>query len=74
LNLRWPWWLPFGGVPEITPAKLHRWLEEGLPVQLVDSRTALEFRQGTVAGARHAPVTGLPDALDTHWKYRNRPL
>ena len=58
------WWLPFGGVPEITPAKLHRWLQEGCPVQLVDSRTGLEFRQGTVSVARHAPVTDLPGAVD----------
>jgi rhodanese-related sulfurtransferase len=58
------WWLPFGGVPEITPEKLHRWLEEGRPVQLVDSRTGLEFNQGTIVGARHAPVTDLPQALD----------
>jgi rhodanese-related sulfurtransferase len=58
------WWLPFGGVPEITPARLQRWLAEERPVLLVDSRTGLEFRQGTVAGARHAPVTELPEAID----------
>jgi rhodanese-related sulfurtransferase len=64
LSFRLPWWLPFGGVPEISTGRLHRWIQEGRPVQLVDSRTALEFQQGTVARARHVPVTGLPQALE----------
>lgn len=63
MSVRRLWWLPFGGVPEITPAGLSRWIQEGHPVQLVDSRTMIEFQQGTVAGAQHAPVTALPDAL-----------
>jgi rhodanese-related sulfurtransferase len=64
LNLSSPWWLPFGGVPEITPHRLHRWLQEGRPVQLIDSRTSLEFEQGTIQDAKPAPVTDLPGALD----------
>jgi rhodanese-related sulfurtransferase len=58
------WWLPFGGVPEITPQQLHRWLEEGRPLQLVDSRTRMEYQQGTIAHAPSAPVSELPAALD----------
>jgi rhodanese-related sulfurtransferase len=58
------WWLPFGRVAEIAPEELHRWLAEDRPVQLVDARSGLEYGQGTIPGARHAPVTGLPEALD----------
>jgi len=58
------WWLPFGKVPEISPEELKRWLEEGRNLQLIDSRTELEYNQGTIARARHAPVTGLPGSID----------
>lgn len=64
MKLKIPWWLPFGSVPEVTADQLHRWLEEGRLVQLVDSRTGLEFGQGSLSGAEHAPVTGLPGAID----------
>jgi rhodanese-related sulfurtransferase len=64
LRLREQWWLPFGGVPEISSERLHRWIQEDRPVQLVDARTAFEFQQGTVSGAQHAPLTGLPDVLE----------
>ena len=58
------WWLPFGRVPKITPQQLHRWLEEGRPLQLVDSRTRMEYQQGTIAHAPSALVSELPGALD----------
>jgi rhodanese-related sulfurtransferase len=64
MSLRLPWWLPFGKVEEIGPGELKRWLDEGRCVQLVDSRTALEYGQGTIASAQHAPVTGLPGAIN----------
>jgi rhodanese-related sulfurtransferase len=64
LNWRHLWWLFIGNVPEISPQELQRWLDSGRPVQLVDSRTGLEYRQGTIAGARHAPVTNLPGVLE----------
>lgn len=57
------WWLPFGKVPEVSPQKLHQWLENGNAIQLVDSRTPFEFHQGTIDGAQPAPVTDLPGAL-----------
>lgn len=58
------WWLPFGKVPEISPAEFKSWLKAGKPVQVVDSRSGLEFRQGTIDGAQHAPVTELPGSLE----------
>lgn len=57
------WWLPFGRVPEISPAELNDWLEAGRPVQLVDARTAIEYAQGTIRNACHAPLTGMPASL-----------
>lgn len=39
------------------------WLDGGQALQLVDARTGLEFRQGTIAGARHAPLTEMPGSM-----------
>ena len=58
------WWLPIGKAPEITPQQLKEWLQAGKPLQFIDSRTELEYRQGTLQSAKHAPVTGLPAAID----------
>lgn len=58
------WWLPFGRSPEISPQELHHWLEEGQPVQLADARTSLEYQQGTIGAARHAPLSEMPRSLD----------
>jgi rhodanese-related sulfurtransferase len=52
------------GVPEVSPQELNTWLQEGRKLQLVDARSAPEYRQGTIGRARHAPVTDLPAALD----------
>jgi rhodanese-related sulfurtransferase len=60
------WRLPFGRVPEIEPGQFKRWLDEGKPLQIVDSRTAAEYRQGTIGAALHAPVTDLPGSLQSH--------
>lgn len=62
--MKLPWWLPFGGVPEVSPQELQRWLAEGRPLQLADARTALEYQQGTIAHARHAPVTDMPASIE----------
>jgi rhodanese-related sulfurtransferase len=64
MRLKRFWWLPFGRAPEISPKQLKQWLDEGKPVQLVDSRTELEYRQGTIDSAHHAPVTSLPASID----------
>ncbi len=58
------WWLPIGKAPEITPDELHQKLADRQAVQLVDSRTWLEYQQGTIAEAQHAPVNGLPGSID----------
>ncbi len=57
-------WLPFGRVPEVSPQEFKRMLENGRPPQVVDARTGLEYQQGTIAEARHAPVTELPASLE----------
>jgi rhodanese-related sulfurtransferase len=61
--MRLPWWLPLGQAPEISPAELKRWLDEGRPLQIADARTGLEYSQGTIGKARHAPLTEMPRSL-----------
>lgn len=58
------WWLPLGDVREISPQTLKSWLDSGSEIQLLDARTKLEYSSGTIAGARHAPVTALPGLAD----------
>jgi rhodanese-related sulfurtransferase len=58
------WWLPVGKVPEVTPKDLRRMLAENPALQVVDARTGLEYGQGTIGAARHAPVTGMPDSIE----------
>ncbi len=61
--MRWRDWLPFGRVPELTPEDLVRRLQDEGSAQLIDVRTALEFRHGHIQGAVHVPVHALPAAL-----------
>ncbi len=74
MNLALPWWLPVGKAPEVDPEELKRWLDEGHPIQLIDSRTGLEYRGGTIGQARHAPVTELPGSIDRLSLDPNRPV
>jgi len=53
-----------GRVPEIDPIEFKRWLDEGRPLQIVDARTTLEFRQGSIGDARHAPLTEMPTSME----------
>lgn len=64
MRLSSPWWLPAGKAPEVSPEELARWLEEGRPLQLVDARTGLEYEQGTIRDARHAPLTEMPASME----------
>lgn len=64
MKLPFFWWLPIGKVPEISPETFHQWLEDGRPVQIVDARTSLEYDQGTIGNARHAPLTGMPGSME----------
>lgn len=38
-------------------------LVDGRPVQLVDARTGMEYRTGTIGDAEHAPVTEMPASM-----------
>ena len=57
------WWLPLGRVPGVSPQELKRWLDEKRPLQVIDARTSLEYRQGTIGQAVYAPLTGMPDSI-----------
>lgn len=43
--------------------ELKDWLEEGRPLQLVDARSHLEYERGSIAEARHAPLTEMPASM-----------
>jgi rhodanese-related sulfurtransferase len=58
-----PWWIPFGAVPEIGARALAEALAAPEPPQLVDVRTAAEFRHGHVRGAISAPISVLQGQL-----------
>lgn len=47
-------WLPFGKVPEISVKQLNKIMDH---VQILDVRTALEFRQSHIKGAINVPIT-----------------
>lgn len=64
MNLPFLWWLPLGKVPEIRPEILRQWLEDGHRLQIVDARTTLEYEQGTIGDARHAPLTKMPGSME----------
>jgi rhodanese-related sulfurtransferase len=53
------WWVPFGSVPEVTPEELQRRLSGPAPPQLLDVRTAMEWRNGRICGAVHIPINEL---------------
>ena len=58
------WRLPVERVPKIAPQEFRRWLHDGRPLQVVDARTALEYRLGTIGPARHAPLTEMPASME----------
>lgn len=60
-----PWWLPFGAVPERSPAALAAALEGASPPLLLDVRTPAEFAAGRIAGATNVPITELRARLPT---------
>lgn len=53
------WWLPFGAVPEIDPADLHRALLGPSPPFLIDVRSPTEWRSSRIDGALNLPITDL---------------
>lgn len=52
------------GIPEITPAELHRALDNAESPQLVDVRTKLEHRRGHIGGSVSSPIQALRWNLD----------
>lgn len=58
------WWAPFGHVPEVSPARLHQQLSGPNAPQIIDVRTALEWKKNRIPGARSAPITSLKSKLD----------
>lgn len=68
------WWWPFGRVPEIDARELQARLQGGAPPQVVDVRTALEWRHGHIAGAVHVPLLDLPERLASLGLDRSRPV
>lgn len=72
--MAFPWWLPFGRVPEVSAEELAARLNDRLPPQLLDVRTAGEFRAGHIAGAINVPVTSLSGALPGLALDRSRPV
>jgi rhodanese-related sulfurtransferase len=57
------WWLPFGRVPEISANELHRLMGGDKPVQIVDVRSAAEWRRSHIPGAVSVPIGGLKRRL-----------
>ena len=69
------WWWPFGRVPEIDAQKLHARLKKrGAAPQLVDVRTAIEWRGSRIKGAINVPVTELEARLESLALDRRRPV
>jgi rhodanese-related sulfurtransferase len=66
--------LPFGKVPEISPAEFQTWLKDGRNVQVVDARTAAEYQQGTIGNAVHAPLTDMPHSMERLTLDPSRPV
>jgi rhodanese-related sulfurtransferase len=61
--MTFPWWLPFGRVPEIRPSDLAEELKGATPPFLLDVRSSVEFAAGHLPGAVNVPVTSLASSL-----------
>ena len=57
------WWLPVGRVPEISADELHRLMSSDESVQIIDVRSAAEWRRSHIAGAVSAPIGALRHRL-----------
>ncbi len=65
IMLRLFWWLPFGSVPEITPEELAQKINKRSrkEPQLLDVRTAQEWRHGHIKNTLNIPVGALKSQL-----------
>lgn len=66
--------MPFGNVPEISPEELDRRISGPFPPQLLDVRTALEWRKGRIRGAVHIPINELRRRLGQSGMDPKRPV
>ncbi|MCB0113877.1 MAG: rhodanese-like domain-containing protein [Caldilineaceae bacterium] len=57
------WWWPFGKAPEVEARTLREQLRKDRRIQLVDVRSAGEFAQGHIKGAKSAPIQSLKKTL-----------
>ncbi len=58
------WWIPFGEVPEISPADLAERIGHADAPQIIDVRTRAEWKASHIQGALSAPITSLKAELD----------
>jgi rhodanese-related sulfurtransferase len=69
------WWLPFGKVPAVSAQQLDTMLKDGTrAAQLIDVRSADEWRAGHIAGALTVPVTQLGARIAGLHLDRTRPI
>ena len=57
------WWLPFGRVPEVSAADLAAQLKTDRAPQILDVRTATEWRRNRLRGAVNVPIGALKRRL-----------
>ncbi len=72
--MKLPWWFPFGAVPELPARRLAVDLDAVPPPQILDVRTAGEFRRGRIRGAVSVPIAALPARLASLGLDRSRPV
>ncbi len=72
---RYFWWLPVGSVPEVSAQDLKREISKtrNRP-QLLDVRTANEWRQGAIKGAVLVPVSTLKNQIGALPFDRSKPV
>lgn len=68
------WWWPFGRVPEIDAQALQARLKKRTAPQLIDVRTAVEWRRSRIAGSVNVPVTELELRLESLALNKRRPV
>ena len=72
---RFFWWLPIGTVPEVSAQDLKAEIEKAKGgLQILDVRTAREWRQGAIKGALLVPLNRLKDEIRTLPYDRAKPV
>jgi len=68
------WWLPIGQVPEISAADLHKSLTAENTPQILDVRTATEWRHSHIPGAVNVSLKQLKKNLQSLELDTGRPI